>query len=691
MNTRMDDQDIDAASEPAALPELPTEESAADPVAEPAALPELPTEAAEDTAAEPVEDPDAEPAAEPAAEPDQPGAPVHRGRRRSVTRFLIAFMFGLLAVLTVSAGALAAYESSNVGRILPGVHAGSVDLSGLAPAAAAARLREAYASFGDGTVVLSAAGVDRTVTFSDLGRRVDADGIVALAMGVGREGPVIERIASNIRMFVRGSTITPFALMERVALRHELAVLAAQVAVAPTNAAVTLGEAGFSLTPGTDGRIAEIDKTLVATEDLLIVSTTPNLIRVELPVSIIEPDVTTAEATAAREAAIRIAADTTLLDAGEEWMLTATQIRAWISFEQTGSGGYQPIVAREAIEAGLAPIATKVAIAPVDATYLVSDKKQVVGVTNARNGRALDVSGTVESLIKLVNDRVDGLSISRVALSVTTIEPDLTTAEATKTAPLMKPISEWTTYFPIGIKNGQGANIWIPAREIDGYVVLPGQKFDFWNAIGPVTRAAGYKDGGAIIDGKTEPQGALAGGICSTSTTLFNAALRAGLDMGARRNHFYYIDRYPLGLDATVFQSGSGSVQTMSFTNDTTYPILIRGTGWSVGSKGYVKFVIWSVPTGRTVTFSKPIVKNIRPASDTTVYTTDLKPGVRERLEYPVEGKDVWVTRTVTDANGVVIHRDPYYSHYARITGILRIGKAPAPAPVPTPAPTPAV
>ncbi len=35
----------------------------------------------------------------------------------------------------------------------------------------------------------------------------------------------------------------------------------------------------------------------------------------------------------------------------------------------------------------------------------------------------------------------------------------------------MKKVSEWTTYFPITIKNGFGANIWIPALTIDGYVV----------------------------------------------------------------------------------------------------------------------------------------------------------------------------------------------------------------------------
>lgn len=613
-------------------------------------------------------------------------APGRFGRAsRPVTRFLVAFTFGLLAVLTVSAGALAAYESSNDGRILPGVHAGSVDLSGLTPAAAAARLRDAYAAFGEGQLVLSAAGSERTVTYADLGRRVDADQIVAMAMAIGREGPVINRIASNVRMFVRGTALTPDATLERAALRREIATFAVQVAVSPTDAEVTLGSTGFMLKPGTDGRIADIDAALLTAEAALVDPAAPASVRVALPISVIEPDVTTVEAAAAREAAVRIAVDTTLLDAGDTWTISAAQFQGWISFERTADGGYGPVLAREGLEAGLSAIVKDVAIAPVDATYLFGDNNNVVGVTSARNGRALDVPGTVASLVTLIQQRVDGLSVSRVALSVAMIEPELTTAKATQTAPLMKPVSEWTTVFPVGIRNGNGVNIWIPAREINGDVVLPGQWFDFWDAIGPVTPERGYKDGGAIIDGKSEPQGALAGGICSNSTTLFNAALRAGLEMGARRNHYYYIDRYPLGLDATVFQSGSGSIQTMSFRNDTAYPILIRGTGWNVGSKGYVKYVLWSVPTGRTVSLSTPIVKNIKPATDTRLDTTELAPGVRERVEYPTAGKDVWVTRTVTDALGAVIHEETYYSHYARITGILRIGISPTPTATPPP------
>jgi vancomycin resistance protein YoaR len=240
----------------------------------------------------------------------------------------------------------------------------------------------------------------------------------------------------------------------------------------------------------------------------------------------------------------------------------------------------------------------------------------------------------------------------------------------------MRRISTWTTYFPISEKNGFGANIWIPAEDIDGYVVGPGEWFDFWKAVGPVTRERGYRSGGAIINGRTEPQGALAGGICSCSTTLFNAALRAGFEMGDRRNHYYYIDRYPIGLDATVFKSSSGSVQTMSWRNDTKYPVLIRGIGTRDGSAGYVRFDLYSVPTGRQVSFSKPVIKNGRYASDSVQYTSSMPAGTSKRIEYPVDGKDVWVTRTVRDRNGNVVHQETYYSHYARITGVVLVGTA---------------
>ena len=46
----------------------------------------------------------------------------------------------------------------------------------------------------------------------------------------------------------------------------------------------------------------------------------------------------------------------------------------------------------------------------------------------------------------------------------------------------------------------------------------------------------------------------------------------------------------------------------------------------------------------------------------------------KKRTETPTDGKDVWVTRTVKDSSGRVIHVDRWYSHYVRVDGVLQIG-----------------
>jgi vancomycin resistance protein YoaR len=109
----------------------------------------------------------------------------------------------------------------------------------------------------------------------------------------------------------------------------------------------------------------------------------------------------------------------------------------------------------------------------------------------------------------------------------------------------------------------------------------------------------------------------------------------------------------------------------MRFRNDTAHPVLIK----SFASPGVVRFEIWSVPNGRTVSWSAPSVWNVVGGYDTVQYTSTLPPGARKRIEYPVDGKDVSVTRTVRDAKGRVVHRDTFISHYHRMVGITLIGR----------------
>ncbi|HEX6869150.1 MAG TPA: VanW family protein, partial [Candidatus Limnocylindrales bacterium] len=610
-------------------------------------------------------------------------------------RFALAFVLGLVGALLIGAGALYAYDQQYVGRVLPGVAVGEVDLSGMDPAAAAALLSQAYASETEGELVLEGPRGPLSIPFEAFGRRVDVDALVAQALAVGRDGNPIERAIADVRTALRGTTLTPAITWDADALAAAVADALAPLRVEPTDANVLVTEAGaFHLVYGWNGRVADPAAPLAAAVAAAGDLDAPARIELDVPITVVEPEITTSEAIAAMEAAERVVQPITLRVRGMEEppILRASRFRTWTTFSRTPDGGLTSTIDTSELPAVLERYAVDVDRAPVNASYTTSGGS-ITGVTPSRTGYRLDVAATTSRIQDMFAAREHAPRIlTAIAPVLETTQPALTTQAAEAARSKMRKVSQWTTYFPVSEKNGFGANIWIPARLIDGYVVAPGATFDFWEAVGPVTRDKGYRDGGAIINGKTEPQGALAGGICSCSTTLFNAALRAGYEMGDRRNHYYYIDRYPLGLDATVFISASGSRQTMSFTNDTGYPILIRGYGWREGGSGYVKFELYSVPTGRTVNIQTGSRQNIRRASDTVQMTSSLAPGVRTRIEYPVDGFQVTAVRTVRDANGTVIHKDTYYSNYARITGIVLVGRgsvAPKPDTTADPTPTP--
>ena len=128
-------------------------------------------------------------------------------------------------------------------------------------------------------------------------------------------------------------------------------------------------------------------------------------------------------------------------------------------------------------------------------------------------------------------------------------------------------------------------------------MLKPGDTFNFWKAVGEVSRRAGYRLGGIIVGDHLEPRGALAGGICIASSAVFGAAARSGLAIVARRNHGGYLDKYPLGLDAAVTKSGGGR-QDLIFQNDTNADIVVR----TLATPGHARVDLYAdAPTGLTV------------------------------------------------------------------------------------------
>jgi vancomycin resistance protein YoaR len=593
-------------------------------------------------------------------------------RRRRVLLALLVILVPVMLVGTV-AGGLLAWDAGYEGRVLPGVHVGDADLSGLDRTQAGAAIAAAH-PYQDGRIVLRTPDGGVAIPYADFGRRPDVDALVAEAMASGRVAGLPERTLAQLRQAVEGAVIEPRVVLDEPALVAAVTAalrplerdpVDATIAMRPVGPVTTTARAGRSVDPGpvAAAAVAAVTGTDAPPEAPLAVETVS-----------IAPTIDDQAVAIARVRAQRMIDDIRVAYGKKSWTIKADTVRGWIRFEERAGGSVVPVVDAREASATLAKATKAVENAPVDAIILRNRKGKPVGVVASKDGRALDVDATVARIAAEIEARGTGRPSAKVEVAVARTLPKLTTEEAQKIAPVMVKLGSWTTWFPISDRNYFGANIWRPAQIINGTVLGPGETFDWWRAIWPVTPARGFGPGGVIRSNYTDPTGALGGGMCSSSTTLFNAALRAGLQMGARSNHKYYIDRYPLGLDATVSIMG-GSRQTMSFINDTGHPIVIRAFKIrGSGGRGKVRYQIWGAPDGRKVEISRPSVSNVRKATTTVVEVTTLRRGVREQVEYPSNGMDVLVTRVVRNAKGRVIHRDVYRTHYVLWNGRIEVG-----------------
>jgi vancomycin resistance protein YoaR len=596
---------------------------------------------------------------------------IPRPRPRIWPRLLVAFVFGLVVSLGIAAAALLAWDLSYESRVLPGVRVGNTDLSGLDRAGATAALEQAYGEYGEGQVVIHTIAGDLAVPYSSFSRRLEVDPLVDRALQAGRDGSVLDRAVGEIRLALDGTTLTPTISFDEPALRAAIAAALTPLEASAVNAQLGVDAHGVRIFHSRPGRTFDIPAVQASVLSVIGSIDAPPQLPVDAPAIAIEPARTDEDVVQGQKAVSRLGKSVWVKGAGGRWKIPAATVRSWITIEVASDGSLQPVIDDAAIPKALRDAKKDIARKPVSAQYLRSKSGTIVGVAAGRDGRKLDVDATAAAILVELQGRAAGQAAAAVKPVVVKRTPELTTAEATKKAPLMTRLGSWQTYFPISERNYFGANIWLPAQIIDGTVLKPGQRFEWWGALGPVTTARGFGLGGFIAGDHTDPQGAMGGGMCSASTTLFNAALRAGLTIGARDNHRYYIDRYPLGLDATV-----SSAQTLSFTNDMKTPILIRGFRIrGGGSQGFVRFEIWGIDDGRTVSISKPSIRNVRQATTNTVYVNTLKPGEREQTEYAANGMDVTVTRVVRAANGKVLHRDSYFSPYQLWNGRIEVGR----------------
>ena len=118
----------------------------------------------------------------------------------------------------------------------------------------------------------------------------------------------------------------------------------------------------------------------------------------------------------------------------------------------------------------------------------------------------------------------------------------------------------------------QVRNIRIAVNAISGRNIARGARLSFNSAAGPYTLARGYTDAPAIVRGHL--QQAPAGGVCQVSSTLYNAALLAGMKVVERHAHASLVSSVPPGRDAMV-ASGRADLVLL---NDGRQPVQISAS-----------------------------------------------------------------------------------------------------------------
>lgn len=114
-------------------------------------------------------------------------------------------------------------------------------------------------------------------------------------------------------------------------------------------------------------------------------------------------------------------------------------------------------------------------------------------------------------------------------------------------------------------------NVALAIRQINNKVLMPGQSFSFVKSVGSWTADRGYVKAPVSYDG--ELVSSWGGGVCQASTTLYNAALLAGLQITQRHRHHWPARYAPPGRDAAVAYENID----LSFRNNLPKPVRIVG------------------------------------------------------------------------------------------------------------------
>ena len=170
-------------------------------------------------------------------------------------------------------------------------------------------------------------------------------------------------------------------------------------------------------------------------------------------------------------------------------------------------------------------------------------------------------------------DRIADMA-ARLESGTLAIEPEQVAPEQTKNSLslLYTKRGEAVTQISSSSDAYRNDNIRLAFSRFNGYRLDPGAVFSFNGIVGERSTKNGFNPAEEYDQG--EHVMGVGGGVCQASTTVYQAAVRAGLEVTDRSYHSDKVNYTDYGLDATV-SWGSNRKVDLKFVNNTDSPVYI--------------------------------------------------------------------------------------------------------------------
>lgn len=568
-----------------------------------------------------------------------------RSVNKTVVKLLLLLSPFVLFIFLVTTLAFV-YNAIFWGRIYPGISISGINVGGLKPEAAIRQLTPST-NVPEKITLLNQKEIFEIPT-STIGLDYDYLSSVNSAYSLFRTGKLPRDLLDQLgSLFSKTSVNMQFKLNEEELNKH-LSVISGQISVDEIYPSVNLVNENIIVNKGLTGIEVDLDALEAIINDTL---TQVSSRAITIPTTTIDPTINDEQVKSLVNRAEKLLDKSLMLEIDD------------YSYELDTEGIFKLLSAKDRyldheLEKLIVKIALETEREPQNSVFAFEDGK-VKEFTPALNGVKIKKDDLKISVIKNVDllETKDAKSIS-LNIPVEIISPDVSTEEVNDLG-IKELLGRGTSKFS-GSISSRIHNIGVASSQLNGILIPPEQTISFNEHLGDVSSFTGYKQAYIIQDGKTILGDG--GGVCQVSTTLFRAALDAGLPISERRAHSYRVSYYEQdsspGIDATVY----APTTDLKFVNNTPGHLLIQSQFDSKSST--LAFEIYGTSDGRIATITKPVVTNVSPPPE-DLYTDDpTKPvGYLEQIDWKAWGAKVNFDYFV-EKDGKIIYEKTFYSNF---------------------------